>query len=470
MFCYLVLFQPGVTQQVGSFEVDLESYVDRSFALLDDLSKEMMNQSRRKNVLFFLGPSGTGKTTTLQALYCKLHKENKDQVLYIDAKYEELKASCTCMYAFVDNAQCLKQKSNSVGFLRHAKSLCLAFSPLLYDQSGTGTDCGFHFTKEYHFRPFTDDELDEYADRNKDVVSRDVVEKAKEIGVLLPRMVSQCSSPTSVESWIHKSVSSFVLKIDTRMKKDSRIDEVLNFIMNAAMGVKLTLAEEPYAYNSGLFYKDVSGEMRLVLPSEFFLQHLERSIISHYVIFKAYDKGGAYEFLVCARLKHHPNVIHCLGDKPTPVGEELSSAHPSFGKPEFEIPAAGQYIVQTACHDDLKCEQMCCLVKLCESHYGVDFLVIYNPAGADSKKLLLIQASVTKYQTRRGPRLNKIYEKKDFLGIKKESCVKFYCEKTGVDNKQCFFVYASSEIPNDDWFTRDKNAQNKVYFLKVLCN
>lgn len=78
----------------------MESYVDRRFAKLDDLWKEMMKEARKKIVLFLRGPSGTGKTTTLQALYYTLCEKNKDQnveLLYIDAKYGKVNTMCTVL-------------------------------------------------------------------------------------------------------------------------------------------------------------------------------------------------------------------------------------------------------------------------------------------------------------------------------------------------------------------------------------
>ena len=88
--------------------------MDRSFASLENLSIEMKNEDTPA-VLFFTGPSGTGKTTTLKVLYIHMKQdhENKDlnvPFFYINAEEDEVQISLEGAYVFVDEAQCLVEK------------------------------------------------------------------------------------------------------------------------------------------------------------------------------------------------------------------------------------------------------------------------------------------------------------------------------------------------------------------------
>lgn len=440
--------------------------MDRKFAQLEKLSKEMMTG---KNVLFFCGPSGTGKTTTLRALYCQLRTVTKDQnteLLYVDAKHEDLQAVCTCMYAFVDNAQCLKKKPYSVHFLSGAKSLCLAFSPIVVTESGSSTDCGIHYTRLYNFRPFSKDEFEKYVKQSK-VIDEGVISEMKTMNVLLPRMVTQCQQTTqSVTRWVNRQIFHYLRKVESRLQSDGDKDYLRTVLMNAAMNIKDTPASTACALDCGIFYEDDGGVPQLIFPAEVLLQHLHRHIRCNYALLEQYDKGAAHEFLVCAQLRTIANDVRCNGEKPTPVGKTFNTNHYTSGKQEFCIPPSDQYIVQNDYDDELKCEKQCCVVKLHQGHFGIDFLIIRNPGGAGSKRLFLIQASLTRYSQRKGPKLEEIYFEKNSFGDK--SCVDFYCEKTGVKVDQCFFVYATPEVHNYAKFSRDAQVQNKVYFLEIL--
>ena len=68
-------------------DVHENTYVERNFAKLKDLLQEM--NSLEKPVLFYTGPSGTGKTTTLTMLYRYMQRTTVNgKFLYIDAKYD----------------------------------------------------------------------------------------------------------------------------------------------------------------------------------------------------------------------------------------------------------------------------------------------------------------------------------------------------------------------------------------------
>ena len=438
--------------------------MDRTFARLDDLSTYMDRDHRV--VVFFTGPTGTGKTTTLKVLYSTMKCKNKDSnknFFFIDAKLNELDFPAKNAYVFVDNAQYLVKKRELVGNLQGAKALCFAFSSVVVTKDGETSlkECGFRFTKKYNFRPFTEDEIEEFS--KKQNINEEVIKEAKKIGVLLPSMIQQCSTPADVEPWIHSELCAYLTQVRSRLRGDS--DNLRTTLMSAAMGLQFKKAERAYAERTGLFYVDDSDAFLLVFPAEYLLEHLHHPIISSYHLFRAYDTGAAFEFLTCAQLRLRKNEILCFGEEPTPVKDSLNLKNPSNGKPSFSIPAANKYIVQSGLRDDLKSDQSCCLVKLHEEHFGIDFLIITDTAGSASKRLFLVQASVTKYQRRTSPKLSEVYDVKD--GFDQKSFVKFYCDKLSIASTHCFFVYACPEVPNNE---TDVNSKNKVYFLKVMCS
>ena len=468
--CYSATAPLAKKLKLESVEVDFDEklYVDRSFATLEDLSTQM--NARGHRVLFFTGPSGTGKTTTLQVLYLSMKRNNQDLAVkfdYIDAKYIiDIPCFEKGAYIFVDNAQCLQQIPELINRLRLGKSLCFAFSPVILNKGGDSTSqCGFRYTDLYMFRPFSEKEIDDYAMKNNS--NEDVIKEMKDTRVLLPRILHQCKDSLSVKRWLHTEIISFMAKIQPRLQMESCINQLYTLFMSATMGVPLTDADKVYAYMTGMFYEDDSGVPQLVFPADTMLQHLWQQIIISYSLLKEYNKGAALEFLTCAQLKSSHNDVFCMGKKPTPVNKCLDSTSYSKGKPQFRIPAANGYTVQRSCADDLGSDKSCHLVKLCESHYGIDFLIVNNPSGSASKNLFLVQVSMTKYQQRSSPKLKEVYGKRDELDGK--SIVDFYCNKTKIGEDQCFFVFASPTVPDDAMFTREELVRNKVYFLEIKC-
>lgn len=443
----------------------MQSYVDRSFATLDSLSEEMKRESKTgcQVVLHFIGPSGTGKTTTLRALFYKMGEDNKDEKItlhYFDAQTENVEGLQSHTYVFVDNAQRLFEKMDMISWLQRAEALCLAFSPVLIQTSGRSTQqFPIQYTKRYNFKPFNKNELDEYVAKND--VSEDVIKQAENIGVgYLPRMIHQCTEgKTRVDKWLHEYICSIMLKCSYRMNEEF----VPAILLKAAMGSKLQPVEEAIAKLLGLFYEECSV-LQLVVPSTFLLQYLRAAILASYSLFKQFATGAAIEFLVCAQLQSQSNTISCKGKEPTPLGNRLESSHESKGEMEIVIPAAEECVSQAGYDAVIEPHKKCCLVKLCESHFGIDYLIIDTPAGAGSRKLFLVQVSATRYQERSGPRLREVYEKKSYLGDK--SVMEFYCEKLHFRTTECFFVYATTVVSKKN-FTHSQCTQNKVYFLEV---
>ena len=67
----------------------------------------------------------------------------------------------------------------------------------------------------YNFRPLTEAELDEYA--GKEGINRDIIEEMRKIGVLLPRIVGQYQTHTSVVKRMYSKIATFIRKVDARL-------------------------------------------------------------------------------------------------------------------------------------------------------------------------------------------------------------------------------------------------------------
>ena len=125
------------------------------------------------------------------------------------------------------------------------------------------------------------------------------------------------------------------------------------------------------------------------------------------------------------------------------------------------------YISQKSPTDDIRTGSSGChLIKLCERYPAIDFLVVDNRAGKSSHRLFLIQVSSMKYQDRSADKkVDAVLKPSDITGG--NSPAHFYCEKTGVQKKMCFFVYASPEVPKDDSFSSIPDQANIIYFMKL---
>lgn len=124
-----------------------------------------------------------------------------------------------------------------------------------------------------------------------------------------------------------------------------------------------------------------------------------------------------------------------------------------------------RFIVIASISAETVMESGCHLVKLCERHPAIDFLIVDNPAGENSRRLFLIQVSAMKYQNRGASKKVGAVLKPVIDG---QTPVNFYCAKTKVDKKKCFFVFASPEVPLDDSFTRATDDVNIIYFMVIM--
>ena len=93
---------PTIQTSFKFAEFNPDTYVDRTFAAKEDLVKELKRDDGTRSVLYFTGPSGTGKTTTLQMLYHHMRIESTNCHL-LNAKYDVLGSPIEGGYVFVDD-------------------------------------------------------------------------------------------------------------------------------------------------------------------------------------------------------------------------------------------------------------------------------------------------------------------------------------------------------------------------------
>ena len=441
------------------------NYIDRDFALMKDLIAEMKISG---TVLHFRGPSGTGKTTTLKTLYKRMLSE--DQHLcsyYVHAKDDKnLGFPANDAYIFVDEAQCLEQNDSLRQDLKGAKSYCLAFSPVLITNAGfSDLSSEFKYTRTYNFRPYTESEVDKLLKENAKV-KIECVKEAKEMKVLIPRMFLQCRKSSDVAHWVEREIGLLLRKVQHRLSSGSHNDLLRDVFLKASMDKPLSTTKKSFAESCGFFYVDDSEHVHLIFPPHMMIPHLYESICSVYSLMRGYDVGAAFEYLVHAQLLIAKNSIYCMAIKPSALGNSKTTGSYVNARSVIEIEQCVKSINQSAYDDDLKPDESWCVVKLCDSHYGMDFLIICNTHGVDSKKLFFVQTSkVQKHQSRSKQKLSCLYDVKPYFGGK--SLLHFYSAKLHIPTNQCFYVYACSEIPDNESFSTDPAEREKVYFLKV---
>ena len=232
---------------------------------------------------------------------------------FVDAKMDEnLGVPVEGAYIFVDEAQCLEGNKTLRAELRGGKAYCLAFSPVLSTDVGGYSirRCPFKHTKEYYFRPYSVTEVDEFGE--KATSKKECIEKAKEIGVLIPRMFDQCDTPSHIAKWIKTEISHLLDKVKQRMSSESHKDKLRDVLLKAAMGDTLTKMDELFAIHTEFFYVDESDGVHLIFPRRFMIPHLYESVPSVYSLMQSYDTGMAFEFLVHSKLLIDNNEIRCM--------------------------------------------------------------------------------------------------------------------------------------------------------------
>ena len=174
------------------------------------------------------------------------------------------------------------------------------------------------------------------------------------------------------------------------------------------------------------------------------------------------------EFLFTAQLQMHKNDVKCYGYE-----SKCSALHESYenlskdGRESMYTIQVNNYLLQHEVSDSLPADAGCHLIKLKEGHVAIDFVIIERLAGKGAEKLFLVQVSTTKYQKRSGPKLKDVYN--PHITLNDKSPLIFYSEKEKIDPSQCYFVYASTDVPTSENFSKEECEKAKVYFFH-LCN
>ena len=155
----------------------------------------------------------------------------------------------------MNNAQCLHKKQDLAGLLlSKAKSYCLAFSPTIADGGGSTLNCSFEYSEEVHFRPFSEEELTQYITKRKDegrAVPQDVLDEARQLNVLLPRLFNQCSKRSEVRLWVNNKVFEFLQKFRRRVDSETG-QNFTNMLMKVPCGLSRK-AMDQWHYNPACF-------------------------------------------------------------------------------------------------------------------------------------------------------------------------------------------------------------------------
>lgn len=120
--------------------------------------------------------------------------------------------------------------------------------------------------------------------------------------------------------------------------------------------------------------------------------------IATYRTMKEFGLGSAVEFLFTVSIQRRDMRVVCMGENPRPVclGDQAVKREQEF------FLKCDNYISQQSSEDDIIIGSGCHLIKLYQNHAAIDFLVVDNQVGKNSRRLFLIQVSSMKYQNRKG--------------------------------------------------------------------
>ena len=363
-------------------------------------------------------------------------------------------------FIFVDDAQNLRNCKDVVAFIkRTAEAACLAFSPVLGEKHENSTaNCPIQPTNFFNFTPFTEQEVMRYSKANKECADQKI---------LLPEFLSMHMPMGDIVRTICDHLNSKFrwFQFSSAELQDRGVGLTVNLINAACTPGTLFDVQKAAALRSGLFY--IRDDMLIpAYPRHLLLEELASHVKIMYTTMCGFSLGGmAVEFLFSESIQRNIMTAMCRGSDPRPVA--LSSRAKTCDE-TFTL-QCDNYIVQQKIEDNLMTvtEPGCHLVKLCERHPAIDFLVVDNSAGKSSHRLFLIQVSAVKYQ-KRGPneKVDAVLQKNYVTN--KQTPVDFYCTKTGVEKNMCFFVFASPEIPIDNSFTQDTDTANIIYFMNIM--
>ena len=415
----------------------------------------------------FLGPHGSGKTTTLQKLFCTARERGKEAFYFDCETYTKTPPSLRLAnkICFIDNAQILRDECKSIAeFAADGMSFCLAFSPVLTDKKGNAMErCPLKAILECNFTPFTENEFDSFVSKT----SFEGSELIKEVGIFLPRLIkyvaqSKCQEKLVVEDKASSLIIHCCRKITYLGSADALQYQQAFLSYFTTPQVDLTSNQRARLLESGLFFRE-QVKVFCAYPHRFVLRECYLLICHQFKLLWEYDKGASLEFLFAITLmqKDKKVVAKCKGSIPTCLSKKATTAHSE----SFDLRAT-KYLLQThpACLPHGWDSTGVILIKLVQKHPAVDFLVINN-WGASSKRLFFVQVSAKKYQERskekRCSAVEKTFKKDTNFAL--QSPLLTYSKFTSIPFNRCYYVYASPEVDLDK---KDPDI-NTVYFCKL---
>ena len=425
----------------------MKPYVERECANTAEMLQKMAKVDCSVPVLFFIGPSSSGKSTTLKKLYRKYRKKENSHAIYIDVslcaqpQLEAMKTLCEAncpadIYCFVDNAQKLVGSLSMCvsirGFLlAKSKAMCFAFSPVGITKDGLAVHkFPFQCTHKVFFTPYTEAELAKYIAVKGITPSPDQVIQLKTS--TLPRIVYTVLSSTrkvNIADELFVPFASIMISLTSR--NTERLSQSLQETFVSAIMSGCTDKHHMLLY-CGLVYENERQELKFVYPFDLMITYLQSTIANTYKLMLSFDIGSAMEFLFFATVLSHGFDIVCKGLKPQPVNDARNSRkktmHIQCTKmcSQEEIPHG----IQSEC---------VLLVKLMKRHAAIDFLIFQNHACPESKKLFFIQVSALKYQSRNSKkRISSVRNKcKD---TNNQSPLEYFSAMCGVNQRECYCV------------------------------
>lgn len=398
-----------------------------------------------------------GKTTTLKAVYAKMNQQSPENAVFIDMKAisnHHLKKvvvddtfTASVIVYFIDNAQILADNTTTTSLVKEllstAGNVCLAFSPVLDDALGNSLiRSGIKGAHVIYFSPFSEEEFKQYKLALHTSLPSWVPEKTGNI----PEMLTLLSAANNiavaamdVQFQLNCMLRHQLRSVESKLKDPVTQHET--YIIHVALrhaaiygcnsltphSNKMLLLKTGFC-----FTRDNGLTVKLTYPNDTLLEEMKYHMDIISSIVREIDTGAAleYEFLFAAR---NGVTAKCMNDPDKEVLEIPRSHKNVWRQPEHG-----------AIPDYQETAEGCLIMKLAENHCAIDFLILNSTSiGRRSRRLYFVQVSSSAYVDHAiEKRCSAI--RKTFVQLKNMSPLSHYSEKLKVNERDCFFVYATS--------------------------
>ena len=331
--------------------------MDRKCASLDSVIEKM-----NKCGIAFVGPKGSGKTTTAGEVYHKLLQQEKNAV-YIDLNHaiDENYKDCSgrgC-YIVVDNAQRLQRDGlkNVIKILNEAVSFILAFSSTLVHGEGNSIlRCPIKVENRIQSVPFTAEEVVAFVSKKNCPAGSKFDHETT-----LPYVVNQCLlRGGAYDDVLDELICDIFTHLSSRLQIDNRAAHIFR-LLYSWLHVQEKIGQEGIndLQSRGLLYKNASDCYQLVHERRFVFNRLCEAAQENHALFAQYDIGGAEElyFSDCCR-RGVINAV-CLGSCRTITGR--------IQQPKTLSITCNEFVAQKTIGGNIPVsltDPTCCLVKL----------------------------------------------------------------------------------------------------------